>query len=487
MKKLIISSFLFALLFSSCSKEEMPTEEQQEKTVIEEVNLEVEEYILRAMDDWYLYEAEVPELGDSYFSTDEKQYEYLVGFESPEALFEDLQASHDRFSFMMNDYSELEKMIYSGVEKTNGMIYSLGKFSGSDNVWGIVRYVLPGSSAEQQGVERGDAFMKIDGQAMTVQNYRDLLAPDSYSVQIAEINNYEISETDKVVNLTKVERAENPVFLSKVLEIEGKNIGYLVYNGFTMDFDSQLNEAFAGLKAAGIDELVLDLRYNSGGSIETAVDLASMITGQFEGQVMAQTMLNKKWQDIYDREAPDALLYKFNSEIRTEEQINSLNLNKVYVLATGSSASASELLINGLQAYIDVIHIGTNTAGKYQGSRTLYDSDDMFFGKKNVNPNHKYAIQPLISKVANANGKGDYSEGLPPDILLEENYNDFGVLGDPSETMLKAAINDIFGKQQEEVATSVKRAQEKFKIIGESKMFSPTYQRMYMNELPDIQ
>ena len=135
-----------------------------------------------------------------------------------------------------------------------------------------------------------------------------------------------------------------------------------MYNGFRQNFDSELNNAFADFKANGVQDLVIDVRYNSGGSIETCNDLASMVTGQFNGELFITQVYNDNFDD-FERD--------FNNKISTDESINSLNLSKVYILTTGSSASASELLISGLMPYVDVKQIGTTTVGKFQGSTTL--------------------------------------------------------------------------------------------------------------------
>jgi C-terminal processing protease CtpA/Prc len=285
--------------------------------------------------------------------------------------------------------------------------------------------------------------------------------------------------TDQTVSLTSVEYTENPVLISKVLEVEGINVGYIMYNSFTGNFDSELNAAFTDLKAQGVQELVLDLRYNGGGSVESAVDLASMITGQFEGEIFMKEQWNAKYQQAWD---PESYINRFNNKIRTGEAISSLGLGKVYVLTSRRSASASELVINGLDPYIDVVQVGTNTTGKFQASVTLYDSSN--FGRENANPNHTYAIQPLVLKSVNSAGVSDYINGLAPDITKKEDLRDYGTLGDPSEPLLKAALNDILGISQEQTTATMKRAEENFRTFGESEMFDPTYQKMYIEKLP---
>jgi C-terminal processing protease CtpA/Prc len=123
--------------------------------------------------------------------------------------------------------------------------------------------------------------------------------------------------------------------------------------------------------------------------------------------------------------------------------LNRLQLNRVYVLTTKSTASASELIINCLKPYVEVIQIGDKTTGKNVGSITLYDSPT--FAKSDVNPNHKYAMQPIVLKIVNKNGFGDYTNGITPTTTLPESFSNLGVLGDVNEPLLQEAINQIIG------------------------------------------
>src|SRR5690606_22570566 len=172
------------------------------------------------------------------------------------------------------------------------------------------------------------------------------------------------------------------------------------------------------------------------------------------------------------------------SENEVAELINSLNLNKVYVLTTGRTASASELIINGLEPYIDVVQIGKTTVGKFQASVTLFDSPGMT-NTTNVNKNHTYAIQPLVFKSANAEGKSDYVNGLTPDLEISEDLGNMGTLGDPQEPFLKAALNHIAGvaqdqKHREEALEKLNR----YDFVGQKGMDEPGFQKMYIEELP---
>src|SRR5690606_4805453 len=218
-----------------------------------------------------------------------------------------------------------------------------------DNVFGIVTYVLPNTSAEEEGVKRGDIFTSIDGVKMNVNNYRDLLDKDAYVIDINYLDGNTITPTGKSVSLTKKEYSTNPVYKTEIIEVNGSKVGYLMYNSFTASYDGALNAAFGEFKTAGVTDLVLDLRYNGGGSVATAAGLASMITGQYKGEIFLKEQWNAKYQNAWE---PESYLYRFNDQIvlnrgsenEVAELINSLNLNKVYVLTTGRTASASELI-----------------------------------------------------------------------------------------------------------------------------------------------
>jgi C-terminal processing protease CtpA/Prc len=258
-------------------------------------------------------------------------------------------------------------------------------------------------------------------------------------------------------------------------------VGYLFYTGFTNSFDAVLNETFGMLQAEGVSHLVVDLRYNPGGSVETAVDLGSMITGQFSGQVFFTEQWNNQYQTYLEENNPESLVHNFNNTISNGNSINSLGLTEVYVITTLRTASASELLINGLDPYINVVQVGERTTGKFQASVTLYDSPD--FGRRGASLTHRYAIQPLIYKTLNKTGFTDYQNGLDPDIRISENIRNLGIIGDANEPLLNAALNDILGAPQDFDTNSGLFTE----VIGESGMNDKMYQRMYTKKkIPEV-
>jgi carboxyl-terminal processing protease len=476
--KITMLTLLFSGFFVSCSTDQ---DDVKPPVVLPTEDLTVENFVYRGMNEIYLYKADVPVLANDYFASQTEKNNFLDNYATPEDLFYDgLTASQDRFSFIVDDYVALENL-FSGVSKTTGLSYGLVRYcSGCSEIFAYVRYILPNTPAEETGLKRGDIINRIDGTQLTDANYNDLLGADSFKVGLAKLEGSTITNLDQTYDLTQItDYNTNPVFIAKTLDVDGQKVGYLMYNSFTADYDPQLNAAFGQFKADGIKDLILDLRYNGGGSVRTATDLASMITGQFPGELFMKEFWNAEYQAYFESEDPDRLLNNFNSSIKSGEAINSLSLIRVYVITTSRSASASELVINGLIPYIDVVQVGETTTGKFQASVTLYDSPN--FGRSNANSSHTYAIQPLVLKSVNSAGVSDYVNGLDPDIEVLENIRTLGVLGDVSEPMLKVAVNAVIGNR-----ISIDNDFEKYEFVGESTMKDLNYQRMYIDKIPAL-
>ena len=463
-KKIFLLLIAISTLFVSCF-------EDLDDNIQPASDLDIGNFIYRGLNYFYLYKADTPELADDNFANQDELNTFLNSFETPESLFSFLKSPQDRFSLLVDDYNVLEDAL-NGVTLNNGMEFGLVYYpDGSNNVFGYVRYVLPGTDAESKNVERGMIFNSINGQQINDSNYSELIGLNSYEIGLATFDGTAITPNEQSIELVKQQYTENPILMAETLTIQGQKIGYLMYNAFTRDFDAQLNAAFAQFKADGVTDLVIDLRYNGGGSVETAIDLSSMVTGQFNNQVFA----NEHWNA--DRQTEYASPKLFNNEILTGEAINSLNLTKAYVLTSKRSASASELVINGLNPYINMKQVGDTTTGKYQASFLLYDAPAPNFSKNQANPGHSYAMLPLVFKTSNSVGFTDYADGLFPDIQLKEDYTNLGILGDVNEPLLAAALNDILAIPQPQNRTNVP-----FKELSESKSQSPIYQLMIADE-----
>ena len=433
----IIILFIISLNFSCF-------EDNDDSTTL---SVDIKDFVWKGMNYVYLYKDDIPNLANNRFVTDSEYQSYLADYDSPENLFESLiydPTVVDRFSWITSNYIALEEQ-FSGVTKTNGAEFNFYRTPGSTTeVFGIVRLILPGSNSSNTSLTRGTIFNKIDGQALNTTNLATLLSPDSYSLGIASYNSNgtddpaddSLNDSDETITLTKTVYSENPIFKSEVINVNNENVGYLMYNGFVADYDTQLNAVFADFAAQNIQHLVLDLRYNPGGSVNSAAALGSMITGLSEG-IFAKLQYNSELQNNNND-------YNFTSALAQGEAINALNLNKVYVLTSGSSASASEMIINSLNPYIEVVQIGTKTVGKSQASITIYDSPNNF-QRSEANPGHLYALQPLVAITVNKDNEVVPSAGITPTIQVKEKVENYGVLGASDEPLLAAALAAIQG------------------------------------------
>ena len=463
-RKIFISLLTISILFVSCF-EDADDNFQPAST------LDIQNFIYRGLNYYYLYKADTPELANDAYASQGELEGFLNNYDTPESLFDYLLSPQDRFSNLYSDFRVIEDAL-SGISLNNGMEFGLVYYpDGSGNVFGYVRYVLPNTDAEAQGLMRGDIFTTIDNQQLTENNFNDLLAPNSYTIGLATYDGTNFIQTGETALLNKTQYNENPVYRVKTLDVNDEKIGYIMYNAFTRDYDVELNNAFAQLKSEGATNLVLDLRYNGGGSVETATDLASMITGQFNGQVFYKEFWN---EDRQEENAQDGL---FDGSISNGSAINSLNLTNVYILTTRRTASASELVINGLTPYINTVQVGDTTTGKFQASFLLYDAPAPAFSRQDADPSHYYAMLPLVFKTANVAGNTDYVDGLFPEIPLQENYFNLGELGDENEPLLAAALFEIAGRP-----LPAQKETPKFKEFTDSNANSPIDGKMIGNQ-----
>ncbi len=443
----------------------------------------IKNFIYRGMNAFYLYKPDVPDLANDRFATIPELEEFHSVYNTPGEFFESLVFDRpftDRFSVIVDDYVALEQL-FAGTTLNNGMEFGLvGEDGSATNVWGYVRYVLPNSSASMEGVERGMVFNEIDGIQLTRENFSVLLRPDSYTIGLADLSAGVATGNGMTINLDKSSITENPIFRTAIIDQGAQKIGYLMYNSFTANFDEQLNNAFGELQSAGVTHLVLDLRYNGGGSVNTSIILGSLISGQSTTDIFSTEEWNPDVQTFFENNQPDRLTNFFKTTTNAGSTLNTLGLSKVHVITTSSSASASELVIAALEPYVDVIQVGDDTAGKFQASITLYDSSD--FGRSGANPAHRYALQPLVLRSINSAGFTDYFDGLVPDISLREDFENLGILGDINEPLLAACLQDIMTNGR----PSFNKSHFRYEEVSGSDALQPLHNEMWKEmELSD--
>ncbi len=384
----------------------------------------INHFIKDNMSSAYLWNLEMPNLNPNKHFDSEKYFNEL--------LFDEI----DHWSFITNDYNGLQKY-FSGIRKSMGHSFRLfRKETNPDELIGFIEYVYPDSPAERAGLKRGDMFNIINGQELTVTNYIELLDRDQYTVTFGIFNSDDsITPLSPSVELVAEELSTNPILVHKVLEHAGHKIGYLAYTSFIDDYNSQLESVFAEFKAANIESLVLDLRYNGGGAISTAILMSSMIAPSSEiNEVFIRTAYNDNLNSYFNRENNNDPEFFID---RLQTNTNNLNLEKIVALTTYKTASASEMVMYGLSPHMEVYHIGEQTHGKYYGSITISDPEEK----------HNWAIQPIVMRAENEDNSINYTHGLVPNEEVTDflQANSIYELGDVKEDFLARALRYLTG------------------------------------------
>jgi len=420
LKKTFYPLTLFLLLIISFScKNGDPV--QQDPTVT--ANQNINNWILDSMQIFYLWNDQMPAKIDKTLD--------------PNDFFKSLLYKDDRFSWIQENFIDLLNLL-SGVQMEAGYNYTLGwADENKQNVIGVINYIKPNSPASKTNLKRGDVFNSINGTIMTANNITTLLNALSSPHTLGIINPV------KTISLSVAIYAENPVLLDTIYTIAGKKIGYLFYNFFAEDngdktnaYAKELNTIFGQFKTKGINELILDLRYNGGGAVTTCTELSSMISNRGKSDVFSIIQYNSLLDQAFKKQVGvDYNKTYFADFIGNSVPINKLtNLSRLFVITSNGTASASEDLINGLKAYMNVVLVGETTYGKNVGSITIYEEDPV---KQKTN---RWGMQPIVVKFANAKNFSDFGNGFAPDVEESEYNYPLMPLGDTNETLLKTAL-----------------------------------------------
>ena len=465
-KFIFVGTFVLALtVVISCSDSNDIVEENPNENIEVELKDPINDFIWKGLNSWYNWQIESVNLADSKDDIQDDYYTFLNGYNDYRDLMYNLAYKHysvvgsenaiDRFSWFVEDY-EVQAQAFQGIRTRFGFTSKMINLNdGSDKIVILVAMVEPNSPAGEAQMKRGDLISAINGTVLNTSNYSSAyaeLSNETTTLSFVDEQDGKFTQLDDKT-MTRALVAANPIHFTKVFDnIGGKKVGYLVYNQFSGSFNDELNEAFAGFKAEGIEEFVLDLRFNGGGSVLTSALLASMIYNAAGTGVFAELKFNYKHSNrnnFYNFEDRN-YLYSTEGQYEGREPLNRLNsVNRLYVLTSGGTASASEMIINGLKPYMaSVTLIGNTTYGKNVGSITLYDSPSSDYSDEaRANSSHKYAMQPIVFQIYNKNRESDYIQGFAPDIEINEyNYwNNLLPFGDRNEALLKAALDDISG------------------------------------------
>jgi hypothetical protein len=303
-----------------------------------------------------------------------------------------------------------------------------------------ISYVYAASSAGRQGVQRGWRVLSANGVAATRANLDALNA--ELNKNSAQIEFQRPDGSRQTLTLNAAEYQANFILKKQVIAAGDRRVAYLAFNSFLGDdTDDQLRAAFDEFRAAGANDLVVDLRYNGGGYVSYQQLLANLIATQnAKGKVMTRRKYNPLLTDEFRRRNIN-LTTNFNNQAPT------LNINRVVFITTGSTASASELLINSLQPHMEVKVVGRPSAGKPVGFRNIPIITNR------ANPAANYYVFPVEFQSVNAADFGDYFDGLPVDATAPDDVTrDFG---DPDETSLRVALTYLRTGTLQSARTSV--------------------------------
>lgn len=352
----------------------------------------------------------------------------------------------DDFHFSI-DTEEYQQRVNSGASAGYGIEFALIATSPPRDI--RVAYVDPGSPADNANIQRGAQILEVDGVDVRNGSDVDTLNNGTFPDTAGESHTFLIRDLDaaspRTVTLTSAIVTEQPVQTQKVIDTSNGKVGYIHYTTFgTTSAEEQIHEAIKDMKAAGVSDLVLDLRYNGGGFLDIAAELGYMIAGnaRTNGRTFDRLTFNSKHTTTNPVTGQPLRPTPFHStgqgfSISSGTALETLNLGRVYILSTGGTCSASEAIINALRGVdVEVVLIGTTTCGKPFG----------FYATDNCGETY-FTIQ---FRGANDKGFGEYADGFVPanapsafgvQVPGCQVSDDFtNLLGDEDENLLEVAL-----------------------------------------------
>ncbi len=396
---------LAVVVFWACDPKEDPTPSDP--------NLEVKKAIFESMNEWYFWNKELPAIVDySKFATNE---ELLNGI-----IFKPL----DRFSYLTTQ----EAFNNSFVGRNAGHGFGFA-FSADEKVY--ISFVFDESPAGKDGWKRGWEIIQINGKPIA--DYKTSTGGYDFKLGTSDpgISNtftFRLPDGSTTTRTNvKAEYQSNSVLDQRVFTAGGKKVGYWAYQSFkataglTPTRSTEVQKSMEYFQSQGIQELIIDLRYNGGGSVAVAEQICNyIIQASNSGKLMYTNKLND--------------LKTSSNTTRNFSKIDNLNLSRVIFITSRGSASASELIINNLDPYMDVVLIGDNTFGKPVGSFPLARYN-------RVLETNNVELVPITFATANAQGKAEYFDGFPADFPVGDTPQ--FAWGDPKDARLAAALQYI--------------------------------------------
>ncbi|MBS9766919.1 MAG: hypothetical protein KGV44_05200 [Flavobacteriaceae bacterium] len=363
-------------------------------------------------------------------------------------------------------------------------------------IYAIIRYVFKDTPASEANLKSADLIGEVNGKPITAnsEGYIDKVSLDAlFGNNTTKFTIYKSKSgtivKDREETISPREIGTNPVVKDTIYNIDGKKIGYLHYTNFIYNYNNELYKAFSKFKKANVTDLILDLRYNTGGAINSATYLASMIAPRAEVEnksTFTELNYNTTINNLFEERgwSRRSKLGIYNTEKESNPIDVNLDLNKVYYIGTSGSYSASELTPHCLRAFMEVVHIGNKTGGKYTASwtitpyrpfknekgqatvNTIYDEGKLSAeGKKELK---NWAMQPIVAIYGDKNGK-DFSknDGLipEPENTLKEDLHAFKAPWDTKDVLVGQALYLITGKEEYRPKKASARGYQSYKEI----------------------
>lgn len=420
---LLIIAVIFSIHFSSCGEDRRQEYAQQTRT---------DEWIDDTMRVYYYWYDEIPRSSK------------LNYFAPPFEFFATLLSKKDGKNNV--PYSTIDSLksttrSISDTENSYGFQFALARSANSSSeYYAQVLYVVPGSPAADINLKRGDWILKINDEAITSSNYTKLLSGSAQQLHIGYYdteNNMLVANTTNPVSIAASRTVDdNPVHYYNVLTKGERKVGYMVYNHFTagatkgsQEYNAAMRTAFNYFAAQQVTDFVLDLRYNNGGLLSCAQLLCTLLA--------PSTSLGKELGYLQYNERFNPRTLSFTLDADLIQGGSNLNLSTLYVLTSGQTASSSEVVINCLKPYMNVVLIGQTTEGKNVGSVSF------------SNQELQIEINPIVCQLFNSKGESSYVNGFTPDYPVSESSNLalFLPFGDEKEALLSVALGLIEGNQ----------------------------------------
>jgi len=391
----------------------------------------------------YLWYAELPDIDPGTYSD---SIDYFNQLRTPELTNSGNFKDKYHFIWPTSDWEEYQQ---AGISVSYGIKWA---FTSSIPRSLYIKFIEPGSPADEVSINltRGVKIISIDGVDVEYDSdidtiYSGLLPNDVGESHTFVIQDVGTTQTREVI-LTAAEVSADPVPIVNVFNTNNGNVGYLMFNSHNYISEEELFDAVTQLQGSNINDLILDLRYNGGGLLSIASRLSYMIAGSVatSGKTFELLRFNDKYPTINPVTGSTISPTPFYNETSSYSTtygagvaLPQLNLNRIFILATGSTCSASEAVINSLRGIdVEVIIIGDTTCGKPYG----------FYATDNCGTTY-FTIQ---FDGVNDKGVGGYSDGFTPmnsptgagDLLpgcyVNEDYSE--QLGAMNESLVASAL-----------------------------------------------